>query len=271
VLDFAKLFTGDGGILLLGAYAALCLVALFRPAVSEAQVSPNLDERWSVKVVAAWLFFPIVLTLLVSLVKPVFYDRFMGISAPALALLAGQGMSKLDQVSFRFRGLFAASLLVMVGLSVWGIHRYDDDPASQGDNWRLAIHYMLARQQPGDAVFLYRASGDWPFEYYARREMEIDGIEESPRVVFPLDVSNPQQEPDEQQAHLAIQGQKRIWLILQHYEGPQERQTAMQAIQKALQNNYRMSQEQVFSGVSGPIRVSLYAPDSSPAPVPVEK
>jgi hypothetical protein len=45
----------------------------------------------------------------------------------------------------------------------------------------------------------------------------------------------------------------------------------MQAIQKALQNNYRMSQEQVFSGVSGPIRVSLYAPDSSPAPVPVEK
>jgi hypothetical protein len=89
--------------------------------------------------------------------------------------------------------------------------------------------------------------------------MEKDGIAVSPAVIFPLDISNPDQQPDEQQIRLAIQGQKRVWLVLQHYEATQERVAAVQAIQGALQNDYRISQEQIFHGRSGPIRVVLYA------------
>jgi mannosyltransferase len=268
VVDFAKFFTGNGGVALFGAYAALCLVALLWAALSESRTSSH--ERWFVKLVAWWLFFPIASTLLFSvLVKPVFYDRYMGISAPALALLAGQGMAKLDQVSFRLRGFFPVVLLVMVGLSVLGVHRYDNSSASGGDNWRLAIRYLLAEQQPGDAVFLYRSTGDFPFEYYAHREMEDHGVAASPVVIFPVDVSHPPQDPDEKQAHLVIQGRERIWLILQHYDGLPERRAAMQAIQVALQNDYRISQERVFSGISGPIRILLYVRDSSATPIPV--
>jgi mannosyltransferase len=261
VLAFSKFFTGNGGIPLVGAYAALCLVALFWPAASEASRTSSLDEQWSAKLVATWLFFPIASTLLVSFFEPVFYDRFMAVSAPALALLAGQGMAKLDRVWLRLRGLFPTSLLVMLGLSLWGVYRHDSSSASQGDEWRQVTNYILAGQQPGDAVFFYRASGDWPFEYYAHREMELHGVAAAPKVVFPLDVTNPQQEPDEQQARLLIQGQKRVWLVLQHYEGLQERQSAMQAIQGALHYGYRISQQQVFNGMSGPIRVVLYVPD----------
>jgi 4-amino-4-deoxy-L-arabinose transferase-like glycosyltransferase len=271
VLDFSKFFTGNGGIPLMGAYAAMCLVALFWPAVSQAPRSSSLDERWFVKLMATWLLFPIAATLLVSFLKPVFFDRYMAISAPPLALLAGQGMAKLDQVSFRIRGLFPASLLIMLGLSVWGVHRYDNSPASLGDDWRQAVHYMLAAQQPGDAVFLYRGSGYWPFQYYAHREMERDGIAALPMVVFPLEVDNPEQNPDEQQARLAIQRQTRVWLILQHYEGLEVRAAAMQAIQGALRNGYRISQKQEFYGRTGPIRVVLYVRDSSSAPVPIGK
>jgi hypothetical protein len=211
--------------------------------------------------VATWLFFPIAATLLVSFLKPVFYDRFMAISAPALALLAGQGLAKLDQVSFRVRSLFPASLLVMLGLSVWGLYRYNSSPASRGDSWRQAIHYILAEQQPGDAVFFYRASGDWPFQYYAQRELEEHGITASPTVAFPLDVSNSQQEPDEQQARFAIRGWNRVWLVLQHYEGLRERQSAMQAIERAFRNGYNISQAQVLNGTSGPVRLVLYVRD----------
>ena len=263
VLEFSKFFTGNGGIALVGAYAAMCLIALLRPAVPQVQRSSSLDERWSVRLVATWLLFPITAMLLVSFLKPVFSDRYMAISAPALALLAGQGMAKLDQISFRFRGLFPALLLIMLGLSVWGIQRYDKSPASQGDNWRQAIHYILSGQQPEDAVFFYRTTGYWPFQYYVHQEMKEHGVAVSPTVVFPIEFSNPQQEPDEQQVRLAIQGRKRVWLILQHYELLPERQAAMQTIEGALQKGYRISQEQVFDGRTGPIRVVLYVRDSS--------
>lgn len=121
----------------------------------------------------------------------------------------------------------------MIGLSVWGAVRYNNSPASQGDDWRLATRYVLAGQQPEDAVFLYRASGSWPFAYYLQREMEEHRVTSSPTVVFPFDPTNPQQEPDSEQTSVAIRGRKRIWLILQHYEGPPARMATLRVIQAA--------------------------------------
>ncbi|HZT19764.1 MAG TPA: glycosyltransferase family 39 protein [Dongiaceae bacterium] len=266
VLGFSKLFAGNGGLPLVGAYAALCFIALVPPASSPASKPSGLDERWSARLVATWLLFPIAATLLVSLVKPVFYDRFMAVSAPALALLAGQGLSRLGRAPLRLRGLYPASVLAMVGASLWGVHRYDHSRAAQGDHWREAVRYILAAQQPQDAVFLYRASGAWPFQYYARREMEARRAAGSPTVVFPLDASNAQQDPDERQARLAIEGQRRVWLVLQHYGALEDREAAKQAIEGAFQDGYQVYQKREFHGVSGPIRVLLYVRDTSAAP-----
>jgi mannosyltransferase len=261
LLEFADFITGNGGIALLAAYTALCLAAVFWPPAAEGPGSPRFDERWRVSLVASWLVFPIASTLLVSFFKPVFYDRFMTICAPAVVLLAGEGMAKLDQVSRRLRGLFPATLIVVIGLSVWGIHRYNNSPSAEGDDWRLATRYILAGQQPGDAAFFYRASGSRPFTYYVHREMEGHGVRSSPTVVFPLDVGNPQDfnvEPNKEQAMVAIRGRKRIWLILQHYQGLRAREAALEAIQAALQEDYRLSEQQVFPGTAGAIRVLLY-------------
>ena len=101
VLDFSKFFAGNAGLPLLGAFVAMCLVGLFWPAASQAPSSSSVNERWVVKLVGTWLLFPIAATLLISFFKPVFSVRYMAISAPALTLLAGHGMAKLDQVSFR--------------------------------------------------------------------------------------------------------------------------------------------------------------------------
>jgi hypothetical protein len=49
-----------------------------------------------------------------------------------------------------------------------------------------------------------------------------------------------------------------VWLIVQHYEGIQSRKATLNVIQSTLQEDFSLSQEQVFAGSSGPIRVLLY-------------
>jgi hypothetical protein len=52
-----------------------------------------------------------------------------------------------------------------------------------------------------------------------------------------------------------------VWLVLHHYEGLQEREAAVVAIRAALQKNFRVSEQQIFSGTTGVIRVLLYIRD----------
>jgi mannosyltransferase len=265
LLDFAKLFTGYGGSALLAVYGVLCLIAVFTAFRQKIHERGGLGARWRVNLVISWLVFPIGSTVLVSFLHPIFYDRFMAISASALTLLAAKGMLDLTRLFPRLRGLFPLALIFVVGLSLWGVRRYDNGPGAQGDNWRLATQYVLAGQQAGDAAFFYRASGSRPFTYYAYREIEQHGATLSPVVLFPSDVSNAQEfnvEPNKEQARFALGGRSRIWLILQHYEGLSERQAAKQAIQDALEKDHSVSQEQVFAGASGPIHVLLYVPGS---------
>lgn len=259
LLDFAKLFTGYGGTALLAAYGALCAIAVF--AAFRGTKHETLGERWHVNLVASWLVFPIASTVLISFLRPIFYDRFMAISAPALVLLAGKGMLDLDRVFPKLRFPFPASLVLVVGLSLWGAHRYDDTPDSQGDSWRSVTRYVMAGQQAGDAAFFYRASGSRPFTYYAHRDIEEQVATLSPLVIFPSDVSNAQEfnvEPNKEQAGRAIDGHNRIWLIAQHYEGLAARRATLEVIQTVLQQDFRLSQEQVFPGTSGKITVLLY-------------
>jgi mannosyltransferase len=261
LVDFANLFTGYGGSALMAVVAILCLVAVFTAYRGTREESSNLDERWRVSLVAFWLMFPILSTVAISFVRPVFYDRFMAICSPALVLLAARGLVDLKRVFPRPRVLFPASLVVVVGLSLWGIHRYENSPASQGDPWQLATRYILAGARPGDAVFFYRASGSRPFTYYSHRETEQHSAISSPVVIFPEDVSNAQQfnvEPTEDDVKLRLDDRQRIWLVLQHYEANSQRQAAKQAIQEALEERYHVSQEKTFPGWSGVIEVLLY-------------
>ncbi len=274
LLDFAKLFTGYGGSALLAAYGALSLIAVFAAYRGASRKAEGWDERWRTNLVVSWLAFPIAFTVLVSFHRPIFYDRFMAISAPALVLLVGKGLVDLERVFPRLRLLFPASLALVVGLSLWGIQRYDSGLISQGDDWRLATQYILAGEQDGDAAFFYRASGSRPFTYYAHREIEGHRATSSPVIIFPSDLSNAELfnvEPNEEQTRSVLGDRQRIWLILQHYETHREREAAKRAIQEALQKTYHVFQEQVFFGASGPIQVLLYARDSDSKPVPAGK
>jgi mannosyltransferase len=265
LLEFFKLFTGYGGSALLSTYCFLCLIAVFH-AYREPRGSAALfDERQRTGLVASWLVFPIAFVVSTSFVEAIFYDRYMAISAPALALLAGKGVIDLDRLFPRFRALVPGMLLLFFLLSFWGILRYNRGPAAQGDQWQSVTRYVLAGQQTGDSAFFYRASGSRPFTYYAHREIETHGAASSPEIVFPYDVSNAQDfnvEPKKEQAKLALGGSRRIWLILQHYRELQERRAAKQNIQDALSTGYHISQEKDFPGGTGAIEVLLYVQDT---------
>ena len=267
ILEFAKFFTGYGGSVLLAAYAGLCFAAVY--AAFQKGNEQGTEERMWVQLLLWWLLFPIVSTIAVSFLHPIFYDRFMAISAPALVLLAGKGLIDLDQFLPRLRVAIPVSLALLIGLSVWGIDRYDQSPASAGDNWRLATRYIMEGQQAGDAAFFYRASGSRPFLYYSSREIEEHDAASSPVIIFPRDVTDAQDfniEPTRQQAARLLGGHKRIWLILQHYEGLTERHEAKQAIQQALAANYQVSQQKAFlGGDAGPIEVLLYTRSAADA------
>ena len=216
--------------------------------------------RQRVRLVVCWLVLPVASTILVSFMKPIFSERFMAISAPALVLLAGKGLVGLEQI-FPHRKLFPVSLALITGLSLWGIRRYDENPGAEGDSWRLVTEYVLARQQPGDAAFFYRASGSRVFTYYSRRSAEEHVISASPVAIFPADVTNTllfNVDPSEEQVRHALGHYQRVWLILQHWEGMGVRESAMQTIQRALGRTYCLSQERDFQRGTSSIRVLLY-------------
>lgn len=273
VSDFAVFLTGNCGWILILAYVGACIAALSRlSGASDLRTAP--DQRWQVTLVTLWLAFPIVSTLAISMLKPVFYDRYMAICAPALALLAGQGIAQLDQLRSHASGLSAISALVVLGLSVWGIHRYDMSPSSGGDNWRLVTQHILAQQEGGDTVFFYRESGSWPFSYYVEREMEAHVGTAPPVVTFPPGVRiadrievnlDPNLEPSKEDVQAAMQKSRRLWLVLQHYKGIPAREATAQDIQRTLQQAYRLSAQRVFPGVTGDVKVLLYVRNPAPA------
>lgn len=47
---------------------------------------------------------------------------------------------------------------------------------------------------------------------------------------------------------LATKGHKRVWLVLHHYEGLQEREAAVVAIRAALQKNFASLNNKSFPG-----------------------
>lgn len=270
LLDFAELFTGYGGSVLLAIYGALCLIAVFTAYKDKRGKTGIPQERWGVNLVAAWLMFPIISTLLVSFVRPIFSDRFMAISAPALVLLAGRGIVELDRLFPRLRTLFPASLALVALLSLWGIRRYGDGPAAKGDHWQLVTRYILTNQQAGDAAFFYRASGGRSFAYYAKRETEERGSTPLPVIIFPSHMNIATEfieDPNKEQVGLASAGHKRIWMIQEHWKGSKPREVAMQEILDTLQKDHRIAEEQTFPGATGAIHVLLYVQSRDSEPV----
>jgi mannosyltransferase len=115
-----------------------------------------------------WLVVPPFLLIVVSYVKPVYYERYVEFCLPALAILVGAGLTgivrlaaaaplrrlRLGRLRLAWTPPVVAALIVL-GLAAMlvGPQRAIRQTAARPDNLRLASAIVAAHEQPGDVVF----------------------------------------------------------------------------------------------------------------------
>lgn len=198
--------SGDNGWPLLLAYFVACLSALL-PAVDAWRSHTAL--AWTHSFVLCWLSIPVVISLAVSLVKPVFLDRYLIVALPALVLTAAFGISRLRWWWVRLAALVLMLSLAGQGLLAWYTQYEKED-------WRAAAAYVLDESQPGDAVIFYRPRARNPFAYYLERlPADAENLDPMyPSVGWGTYLPLPDARAEMPEALTAVSRYSRIWLVL---------------------------------------------------------
>jgi mannosyltransferase len=140
----------SGSTLLLGAFIGLIVVGA---------VNYRRDSRYWLLVGAA--LGPIVGALLISLVKPFFIPRYLIVSVPALAMIAGVTLAALRPNLLRIGAVALMGLALVMAVPA----AYDH---SGRINWQRAGRFVAERAQPGDMIVM----DSWnqsPLMYYLAR------------------------------------------------------------------------------------------------------
>ena len=148
---------GVGPVLL--ALELVLLAMFFRKHVCAAShgAAPTSD-RWPYALVASGLLTPVVFTLLVSVVRPVFFHRFLIICLPAWLLAVAVGASTLSQR--RTRALAIAAVCVLSLVSTFMSY------AREREDWRGVANYLIMNATAQDRVVYYQGVGDFAAESY---------------------------------------------------------------------------------------------------------
>jgi mannosyltransferase len=139
-----------GGIPLLVAMAALGTVAV---------VTHRHDRR--IWLILAAALMPIVVAILVSVFRPMLLGRYLVVSLPFIAILAGVGLSAIRPVVARAAVIGALGVLVAVAVPT----AYKDD---HQQDWRSAGAWIADAARPGDEVIV-TPWGLQALDYYMTR------------------------------------------------------------------------------------------------------
>ncbi|MEV4581085.1 glycosyltransferase family 39 protein [Nonomuraea jabiensis] len=195
-LKFPKMAAGATGLgVMLFALALVGAVLLWRAAAGEGRV-------WAF-VLVGWLVLPPVLLLAVSqLVTPVYVDRYLFVTAPALALLAGLAVAALP----RFQ-VVAAVVVVLLGCAL-SVQEHVTVREENGRFENIPWALRVIKAEPDDAIVYGQSQLRTGFEYYADSLMPVDvlktGEEPSP------DGFGYPERPD---AAAALDGRDRVWVV----------------------------------------------------------
>jgi mannosyltransferase len=155
VITMVRLFAGSWALIPLFAVLALCGVA-------SGLGAGRLREITVVTVALPWLVLPPFILLAVSVVKPVYVERYVVFCQPALALLCAAGLAwlaRLVAVSRPGRRTPAlawaapAVILAVIAALLAGPQRTVRLTSARPDNLRGVSAVVAANEHPGDAVF----------------------------------------------------------------------------------------------------------------------
>lgn len=203
------------------------------------------QRRMSHFIFLAVLFLtPFMGELLVSLYRPIFYDRTLIWSAIPLCVLLAEGLYQM-----RYRSYITTALIILItlnGLSLGNYFTYFEK-----ERWDLATQYVVKNIQPGDAVVFNANWAQIPFDYYLPKShaaMDEYGV---PETMFMLGVLEPHMtRTDLPRLRNIIEGRKRIWLVYSHnwWTDPES------LIQKELSSHMNLIDVQMYNG----IQIQLY-------------
>jgi hypothetical protein len=174
---FYERLAGNGGWVLLALYLAGCAVSVV-PFISQIFTREGLagGELWRVRFLLLWLLFPVILTLLLSLARPVFLGRYFIFVLPPFVQLAAAGLGRLKK-----QWQFGVALAVMLLFSVKGtLAYYDHDFDVERDGIGAASNYVLDHAQSGDAAIFYIPGTRVGYEFYR----SVHGVP-GPEIIYP--------------------------------------------------------------------------------------
>ncbi|MCK2216640.1 glycosyltransferase family 39 protein [Actinomadura sp. ATCC 31491] len=160
------------------------------------------ETAWALAL-AGWLVLPPLLLLAVShLVTPAYVDRYLFVTAPALALLAGLAVAALPRFP-----VAAGVAVVLLGCALSGPDHVDvreENGRFENIPWALRV----IRAEPDDAIVYGQSQLRTGFDYYADALMPVDvlrsGDEPSPDGFG---------YPERDDVAAAIEGRERVWVV----------------------------------------------------------
>jgi hypothetical protein len=181
---------------------------------------PSRDV-WRLQFLLIWLLFPIVLTVVLSLARPVFLGRYMIFCLPPLLVLAAAGLDRL-----RRPWMLGAALGVMLFLSLQGVFFvYGHDLDSERDASESASDFILNEAKPTDAILFHIAETRIPYEFSRSLRAGQDTASPKftdqlgPEILFPrhgpgLDYRDFTGKPSTDSVRQAASPYPRLWVML---------------------------------------------------------
>ena len=241
---FLHLVTGEGGTFLTVLYLTLCVFA-FEPPGGRSE-----KESWALRTLGLWLVLPPLLTLAATPIKPLFAPYMLVMCVPGLTILAACGITNLLNASRAQRLAGAAACALVIALSVVSMRRpvnYEYVPRA---DWRSAVAYVLAHQEPGDGVIFY-IPNNYCYRYYVRRAEDEHQVTTAPDTLYPPAQWRPLT-PEE--VNLVTAGSKRVWLV-QFLDFVDPERLAM--VDSTLDQHFRLIERHVVPGQE-PVTLDLY-------------
>jgi mannosyltransferase len=212
---FSLFFTNGWPVLYLA--AAIAALLPWKNRLAADGPWPSFRARF---LLVGWMF-PILLTLGLSLARPVFLPRYLIFCLPPLLILVAAGTERTPQPWLRI--LLLAGIL---GLSarmipyVYG-HDFDDERDASGEATRL----ILDQSQPGDAILFHIAEARVPYEFFRSLASGQNTASPAftarlgPEIVFPhhgpgLEERDFTGKPTAAFLRSALPGHTRVWVLL---------------------------------------------------------
>jgi len=152
------MFFGGGGAKIV---IALILWAAGLLAIWRSRRISAGDEFWRRMLILLWAILPVAITALVSLLHPMFLQRYMIFSLPATILLAGLGTRALDR--------WHIGLLLVIALCAMSIPTIVGEYNKPREDWRAASNAIFSSASPSDAVVFFPFYTRLTLDYYRDR------------------------------------------------------------------------------------------------------